>query len=280
MFIVNRGVKHVVLHPVFFFLFVYIVLLTLVSCSGGAKHNVSPDIYQTENSRSHYPGVSPDTLVFTGVSARLSSRDESIELALKDAARRLSFFCSVWGSSVKREHIGGEVMDFHVESEYRLEYDESLDKFIDELMFDPATDTFENNNAVFIVARAISDVVMPAAAGHSWGNKRPDWVDKPPAEIGGFPAGVGFSGRLSSHSETVIRSYERAVIAILGNIESHIIDEKLVMQNSYSMFDFDIVSSSETKLSGSLKNFYVIESWTDISNLSVWTLAVASGLGP
>ena len=267
------------MRPKFFFLLACTVLLALESCSGGAKYNASPEINVTENLLPYYQEAVPGAIVFTGVSAKLSSRDESVRLAVEDAARRLSFFHSVSGNSVKSERIGTEVMDIRIESEYHLGYDKNLEKYITELKFDPVTDIFENNNAVFVIARVISDTVMPEAAGHSFGNKRPHWIDSPPAEIGGFSAGVGFSGRLSSHCETVVRSYEKSVIAIIENIESRVADEKQIIQNTYSAFDFSLVSSGETRLSGSLEKFYVIESWTDLSNLSVWTLAVAGGSG-
>jgi hypothetical protein len=95
--------------------------------------------------------------------------------------------------------------------------------------------------------------------------------------IDGFVSGVGFSGRLSSHRDTVVKSYERAVIAIIENMGSRVGGEHHTYQNTHSAFGFEMVSSNETSASGTLKNFYIIESWTDPANLSVWTLAVARG---
>ena len=217
-----------------------------------------------------------DSLLFIGVSGRRTNKEEAVRLALEDAARRLSFFHLVSAQSVKRDHRGSGAMDVRIESEYQLQYDDELEKFLETLEYNPATDIFENNNAVFVIARTASCVSMPSALGHSFGNRRPSWISSPPAEIDGFITGVGFSGRLSSHRDTIVRSYERAVVSIIENMETHVNGEQEYYQDTTSAFGFSLSSSGEISASGTIKNFYVIESWTDPDNLSVWTLAVAS----
>ena len=246
----------------FFFTLVCAVVLCAVPCYGKGKHE------QTTN-------VQTGVLQFTGVSGKLSSREEAIRTALNDAARRLSFFNWVSGNSVDQEQNGGGTFDFNVSSDYSLQYDADIEKFLEELEYDPATGIFENNNAVFVIAYIISDIPMPQFRGHSFGKERPGWVDAPPAEIEGFIAGTGFSSRLSSHSDTVIKSYENAVIGIIKNMNISVSGEQQGYQNNSSAFDFYLDSSNETDAKGELKNFYIIESWTDLKNLSVWTLAVA-----
>jgi len=245
-----------------FFTLACAVVLCAIPCYGKGKQEQTNDV-QT--------GV----LAFTGVSGRLSSREESVQAALKDAARRLSFFYSVSGYSVNQEQSGRGAFDFNVNSDYVLQYDTDIDKFLEELEHDPATGIFENNNAVFVIAYTKSDVPMPPFRGHSFGTERPGWVDAPPAEIEGFIAGTGFSSRLSSHSDTVIKSYENAVIGIIKNTNISVSGQQQSYQNNASMFDFYLDSSNETGAKGELKHFYVIESWTDPKNLSVWTLAIA-----
>jgi hypothetical protein len=216
-------------------------------------------------------------LVFTGVAGKLSNKDDSIQAALRDAARRLSFFYSVSGTALKREHIGAEILDYQVESEYQLQYDEDLNKFLDMLEFDPARDVFENNNAVFVVTRMPSELAMPAVRGHSLVRERPAWVETPPPMIDGFIAGVGFSTRFSSHKDTVIASYEDAVMEIIENIKSVVHGELTGYQDSYSAFGTEVTTDNTLTSRGTLRHFYVVESWTDPVNLSVWTLAVTSG---
>jgi hypothetical protein len=214
-------------------------------------------------------------LVFTGVAGRFSNRNDSIQAALRDAARRLSFFYSVKGETLVQEHIGAGVFDYSREVERSLSYDEDLEKHLEKFQFDPSRDVFESNNAVFVVARVSAGQPMPSPAGHSAGRERPAWVDSPPGTIGGFIVGVGFAGRRSFHKDTVIASYENAVFELIENINTTVNDQREIYQNSYSIFDFDMSSSSTVVSRAALKNFYIIESWTDPANLSVWTLAVA-----
>jgi hypothetical protein len=214
-------------------------------------------------------------LVFTGVAGRLSNRDEAVQAALRDAARRLSFFYSVSSEARQEERIGGEILDYQVESEYQLQYDEELDKFLDMLEFDPARDVFENNNAVFVVTRIPSEISMPASGGYSSTKERPAWIDTPPLEIKGFTAGVGFAPRFSSHKDTVIASYEDAVVEIIKTAKSTINGELAGYENSYSAFGTDVTANYTVVSHGTLRHFYVVETWTDPVRLEVWTLAVA-----
>jgi hypothetical protein len=215
-------------------------------------------------------------LIFTGVAGRLSHKEEAIQAALRDAARRLSFFHSVSSNARRQEHIGGKTLDYRVASEYQLIYDEDLDKFLDMLEFDPARDVFENNNAVFVVTRISSEIAMPNSGGYSAGRERPAWIDMPPSEINGFIAGVGYASRFSSHKDTVIASYEDAVVEIIYNTKSVIKGETASFENSYSAFGTEVAADYTMASRGTLYHFYIVETWTDPANLGVWTLAVAN----
>lgn len=247
--------------------FLLLVVLLFSACSG--LENRSQQITDV------YFVLQPSgTLVFVGVSPRLSNHEDSINLALRDAARRYSFFHQVSGQYAGIEHIGARLLDVYFSSEYQLQYNNELEKFLNVLEYDLTTDVFENNNAVFITTRVSSDVSMPMFRGHSFG-QRPRWIDSPPSEIEGFAVGIGFSGRLSSHRDTVVRSYERAVISIIKSMESSIHGEQSVYQDTSHALGFAAQASGMTIAYGELENFYIIESWTDPANLSVWTLAVA-----
>jgi len=249
------------------------IILFAVPCYGKGKQEQQASEVQVSVAAQK---IAPrGNLAFNGVSGKLSSREESVQAALKDAARRLSFFNSVSGYSVSKEQSGGGAFDFYVTSDYLLQYDTDIENYIEELVYDSATDVFENRNAIFVIAYITSDVSMPPFRGHSWGEERPRWVDTPPAEIEGLIVGTGFSSRLSSHSDTVVKSYENAVIGIIENMNIRLRGEQQNYQNNSSVFDFYMDSSNETGAKGELKYFYVIESWTDPNNLSVWTLAVA-----
>ena len=241
-------------------------LIVLVFSIFAVLYSAKPCFGQ-ENTRSE--------LIITGVSPRFSSRNESIQNALKDAARRLSFYNYVSGSSSISGLIGAGTFDYSVEADYMLQYDEDLEKYAEELDYNPLTDIFENNNAVFVITRAKSSAVMPLFRGHSLSAVPPGWVNEPPKYIDGFIAGVGFSVRYYSHHDTIIKSYEDAVINLIRNIKTSVSSEYIEYTNTDYIFDYAHIFSGESTASGTLKNFYILESWTDPINLSVWTLAVA-----
>ena len=96
----------------------------------------------------------------------------------------------------------------------------------------------------------------------------PEWIRRPPQEIGGFIAGVGFSGRLERLRDTMMRSYESAAAAI-------------VSQTSTSIETIDTLIGWQTEThilrqsTGFLTHFTVLEVWIDPRNGAVWTLAIA-----
>jgi len=229
-----------------------------------------------DNQRPQVTGVTQNNLVIIGVSSRFSDREESIKNALNDAARKLSFFYSVSGSSGSIQYIGAAALDVNFSSDYNLQYDNELDKYIELLDYNPDNDIFEYNNAFFITTRAAANVSVPAFRGYSISQTRPEWVEAPPSQIGGFTAGIGFSGRLYSHRDTVVMSYEKAVISIIENMGISVNGEHFLYQSA-DAFGFEAQSSGGSSSYGTLENFYVIETWTDPSSLSVWTLAVAGG---
>jgi hypothetical protein len=261
-----------------FFSLMFAVILFAVPCYGNGNREQQDSIQIGESNtviQLNQRAGCQSGLIFIGVSPRLTNRDEAVNIAIRDAARKYSFFNSVSSCFVNRDNVGAGVFDIFIDSDYMLQYDNELDKFIEKLEYDLTKDVFENNNAVFVVTRINSAGNMPLFNGYSFTSSRPYWIDSPPSEIDGFIAGVGYSGRLSSHRDTVVRSYERAVIAIIQNIESLISREQLINQNNFSTFGFEVSSLGESRAYGTLENFYIIESWTNPVDLSVWTLALA-----
>ena len=85
--------------------------------------------------------------------------------------------------------------------------------------------------------------------------------------IGNFYAGVGFSGRQLRQSDTIARSYESAVVAIVSQISTTVRTRDTSTGSS---------SQSMTQRSrGNLSNFTVLEIWIDPDTRAVSTLAVA-----
>ncbi|MCL2214296.1 MAG: hypothetical protein FWC06_03700 [Treponema sp.] len=261
----------------FLFSLVFAVVLFTVSCysAGNGKQQSSRDNPSVTDKPTDYSQLAlHNNLVIIGAAPRYLNRDDSVKAALNDAARKLSFFYSVSGSSESLQRIGSTSLDVEFGSSYQLQFDSNLDNYLEMLEYDVKNDVFESNNAVFITTRVTSDILMPAFRGNSASGTRPGWIDSPPSHISGFITGVGLSGRLVSHCDTVVRSYEKAVIAIIESISVSIHNEHMLNQDN-SVFGFEAQSSGGSRASGILENFYVIETWTDPSSLSVWTLAVA-----
>jgi hypothetical protein len=211
-------------------------------------------------------------LVFIGVSPKLSNREDAVQRALMDAARKLSFFYSVSACSLMYEETRPGIFGSYFHFDYQLEYDEDFDKYLEALEYNPLNDIFEFNNAVFVITRTLADVSMPLFRGNSIGGIPPRWINEPPLEIGGFSVGVGYAGRFLSHRDTVVKSYENALIALIENIRVHLTGDTYNYDEGSGHSSITLI---EERASGSLRNFYVIETWTDPLSLSVWTLAVA-----
>jgi hypothetical protein len=99
-------------------------------------------------------------------------------------------------------------------------------------------------------------------------------VDTPPETISGYAAGIGYAGRRNAHRDTVIASYENAVLAIIQNQSSSAWSSTEGFRGS-GFLDYSAVTKKGTSASGVLTGFYVLEIWVDPATKAVWTLAVA-----
>jgi hypothetical protein len=202
-------------------------------------------------------------MVFIGVAGRQSTRTKSLAAALEDAAKKVALYHSVEAAIIETEKSGA---GFYFDTELR--YDENYQKYIVDLKFDPITDVYEVDGAFFITVRCVVNNPVITNFVRRRGNSRPWWVDNPPKEITGYPAGTGFSGKQSSYAKTVVKSYENAVFALLRNDHIYAAENEEDWQNSFSY-------QSVQTASGTLTGFYVLDFWTDPESKTVWTLAIA-----
>jgi hypothetical protein len=222
----------------------------------------------------------PDrNLVFIGGANLRSNREESINLALQDIARRVSIFQAVEGEFVSYTKSGSSFFDYRSDTQSSLSFNEDYQGFLESLEYDPVADVVQVGNSIFVRARFKSPEPMtiryeaPLPAG-----ERPSWVDSPPAEIAGHPAGVGYAARRASHRDTVNLSFEAAIFSIIRTVSSHVSSDAVNYQGPGG-FDYRSVNDSLVRTRGKLEGFYVLETWTDPSTMSVWTLAIASEAG-
>ena len=213
--------------------------------------------------------VNDNVLLFVGSARRHLRLNDSIDAALHDAARKVAFFHSVSGEIVTHESSGALVGNtFVVHSEINDTGD--YVRYLDKLEYNRKTDVFESDNTVFVHARYHSTSIINIGYTPVQNNEKPWWIDNPPSKIGSYSAAVGFSAARLYHNDTVVVSYENAIISL---IESSVIGIRIIESET----GISNNSSSISIASGTLTGFFVLDTWTDPITKSVWTLAIAGG---
>jgi hypothetical protein len=216
-------------------------------------------------------------LIFIGGATLRSNRDESINLALQDIARRISIFHAVEGEFVSYIKTGSSFFDYTSDTQSSLSFNEDYLGFTENLEYDPGADVMQIDNSIFVRARFKGPEAlhiqyeMPVATE---GSARPAWVDSPPAEISGYRVGVGYSGRRAIHRDTVNASFEAAIFSIIRTVSGEVSAGATNYQGA-GTFDYRSTTDTTVKTRGKLNSFYVLDTWIDRSNMSVWTLAIA-----
>jgi hypothetical protein len=213
-------------------------------------------------------------LVFIGGANVRSNRDESINLALQDIARKVSIFQAVEGEFVSHTKTGSSFFDYTSDTQSSLSFNEDYLGFTENLEFDPDADIMQIDNVIFVRARfkGSAPLSVPYALPPATG--RPAWIDSPPAEIAGYCVGIGYAGRRASHRDTVNASFEAAIFSIIRTVSGEVSAGSLNYQGS-GAFDYRSTNDSTVRAWGKLNSFYVLDTWMDPSTKGVWTLAIA-----
>jgi hypothetical protein len=222
------------------------------------------------------PDAAPDRRaglpVFTGVaSGNYLSKDRAVELALRDAARQVSFFYGVEAVIRTAETYDPQFRVSRIGETRELVYDTDYEKFIPLLEFDPERDVYEEHGALFVRAafNGTADMTHNGGSPRAVGTPaRPSWVGNPPAEYGGFPCATGVAASRLHHKDTVTASYEDAVFALVKNSLAQV-------YASGQMSDRAMLDASLTLVRGAVKGFRILETWQDPESGAVWTLAAA-----
>ena len=220
-------------------------------------------------------------LVFIGAAVKRSNPKETVQFALEDAARQVAKFYSVSGEYGVENNFGSGAFDYTHNTYTNIVYDtEGSGKHIEAFQFDADKDSFEIDNTFFI--RVVYPASLPFPVKYrpvySGADKKPDWVDNPPLEIEGYESGVGYSGRYSSIAGAYTNSVNNAVFAIIRNINAVSKSSDLLYQETGSLFGYKTSSENIVYSFGTFKNFYILDSWIDPKEKTVWTLAIASVL--
>lgn len=212
-------------------------------------------------------------LVFIGAAGFHLDQDAALRLALEDAARKAALFHAVRGRSLREEYTGSGFLDYRYESASVLDFNQDYRAYIEQLRFDPERDVRMDRWSVFVRARFTAPYEFKVSYERSAGTGKPRWVSFPPVEISGFLAGVGFANPRLVHKDTVIASYENAILSIIDRVSNTMHIEWVNSGDSGSFTPSSIRSSSLS--SASLEGFYVLDVWVEPETRAVWTLAIA-----
>jgi hypothetical protein len=215
-------------------------------------------------------------LVFLGVSGIRLKRQDSIQAALKDAARKVALYHGVEGHFTQQGNRGLGFFDFEAIVEKELVFDEeSYKTYVSGLQYNPDTDVYEFDDTIFVRTRYVGDGFAINHQG-SPPREKPAWISIPPRSFEGFVTGVGYANRHKYLKDAIIKSYEAAVYAIVRNTENTIdgsVDAYKDTANTLNSADAN--TAYRVSSSAVLKGFYVLEIWIDPETKAVWTLAVA-----
>jgi len=245
------------------------VAVILFSCAGTGSARRIP----------RYPAT-PDNFLLTvprstgitiiGVSGSLLRQEDEINTAREDAARKVAMYYGVKANYEAVHSTGSSFLAFASESNFDIEYDENLELYMDRLTFDPDRDVTTKDSVVFV--RFTYPASFPGNINYSPSrglNGRPDWVDNPPRHVGGYIAGVGFTAKQFRRQDTYIKSYKEALFQIVTLMSVDFSTREV------STGDRGISSTINMQSIAALKNFLILDIWTDPANQAVWTLAIA-----
>lgn len=209
-------------------------------------------------------------LIIVGVTGVQQKRETEIAAAREDAARKIAMYHGVRAVSEHVQSVGSGFLDYYVDSATSMEYDQEIEKYIDQLTYDPERDVLKFDNVICIrfsypVNFPGGDINYSFERNH---NGRPEWTFRPPQEINGLNVGVGFARRQSRMRDTIVKSYESAVAALVTSLSAKVTANVTSAENQNS-------SRHHQTSEGHLANFLVLETWIEPDTRAVWTLAVA-----
>ncbi|MHC6201646.1 hypothetical protein ACYULU_00435 [Breznakiellaceae bacterium SP9] len=233
---------------------------SIFSCSStGAVHEIDRNnFFNTIPSR--------DELVFIGVAAASIFKQNAIQAALEDAARKVSFFHSISGEIASYQS-GGSLVGNTFKNPRELWPAEDYKKYVADLQYNAEHDVLERNQAVFVRTRYKVQQAPSLVYTYAPQDQKPAWIHNPPAEVSGYSCGVGVSNKYLQYKDMVLSSYEDAVFSIIKS--------QAVQVRDLSTQTASLNSSSLLYSKGTLYGFYVVDMWTDPETQLVWTLAIA-----
>jgi len=207
-------------------------------------------------------------ITIVGIAGRKANKDEAINDALTDAARRLSLYYGVYGESTAILMEGSNLLEYYANINYTLDIRHDPESYIDLLTFDSEKDVYQKEGSVYVRTRYSGVQNIPSYKSEMNGGM-PDWVLNQQVAIPGFLVGVGVSKNKGSLQKTYIASYEIALVSLLSNLSSRT-EETLIDVPGRGR-----ITQNVSKSRGTLTSVMILETWYDKKSKAVWTLLVA-----
>jgi len=265
--------------------FICLILCSFIFSTCSVFSSIFPSLSKSqtppvEDSQTSFFSSFPsnDGLVFIGVAGRRSNPKETLQLAIENAAQRVAVFYHISGEYAVKSNIGSGAFDYSYMTRTQLFTDkENALQYIDALKYDADTDTIELENSIFI--RTVYPSSLPYVVNYrpkySGKDKKPDWIENPPKEIEGYNVGIGYSGRYSSITDSFTNSWYNAVFEIIREINTSAQNSEILYQNTGNLFGYKTSSDNTLYSFGAIDGFFVLDTWIDPKEKTVWTLAIA-----
>ena len=254
----------------------YVVLLILCGCVNTGPAATESASIETQQKALSFPDhwvtlPQSGSLVIIGVSGRQLKQEAEIETAREDAARKAAMYYGLDITYENMQNIGSGFLDYYVDSNISIDYDQELEKYMDKLVYNPERDITSGEGVLFV--RFSYPAGFSEKLDYSFGKNqqgRPEWINRRPQNIGNFIVGVGHSARQLRLKDTIYKSHEAAAAAIVSQLSTSIVASDTSISSAYQN-----TSVIHRQSKGKLNRFTVIETWINPEGLDVWTLAVA-----
>jgi hypothetical protein len=214
-------------------------------------------------------GPGKGTLTVIGVSGRMRTAERELDLALDDAARQVALYHGLAGKAVTALKTGAGYRDFYLVTESEFTPLSEGANYKETLRFDRKKDLVRTDKAVFL--RCVYEAPGLLPVERVYGNGEPAWLHGDLIEIPGYICAAGFSKNHRYLTETIARSRESAIAALMAIVSSRI-ETKVVDHALWG----DAAPTEITEIvEGELTRFMVLETWIEPGTGSVWTLAAA-----
>ncbi|MDR3172726.1 MAG: hypothetical protein LBU19_00620 [Treponema sp.] len=210
---------------------------------------------------------SEGTIPVMGIAGRRRNRDDAIQTALADAARRAALYHGVDAESASVLNQGSGNLDYFADFDYRVTIHADPSAYIGSLVFDKDLDVYEKDGSVYVRAKysGVADIPSYVSALE---DQMPEWVKHYRADIPGFLTGVGAARNKGSPQATYQASYENAIISLLPGLSTQVTNTVFDTRDGK-------VQQNVTASQGTLTNVMILETWVDSKTSTVWTLLVA-----